>query len=102
MKLYLVQHGLAVDKATDADRPLSDIGVEEVEAMASWLYKTDTSIAQIYHSGKTRAQQTACIFSSKLSDTPVEAIEGIQPNDDVTVMLSFSRLASETVIPAMK
>ncbi len=37
MRLYLVQHGEAVTKAVDPDRPLSEQGRADVERLAIWM-----------------------------------------------------------------
>ena len=99
MKLYLVQHGLALDKSIDADRPLSEKGRQEVLAMALWLQKTGINVEQIYHSGKTRAQQTAEIYASKLSASNTQVLKGIKPNDDVSAIASsINKLDTDTMI----
>jgi phosphohistidine phosphatase len=67
MKLYLVQHGEAVPKEVDPERPLTDSGRGAVRKMATYIAQyTDTRIDTIYHSGKTRALQTAEIFAREL------------------------------------
>lgn len=83
MKLYLVQHGEALTKDIDADRPLSNVGHAEVERLAAFLAGHMT-VSRVMHSGKTRAQQTAEIFTAIITgEVPVEAISGINPNDSV-------------------
>ncbi len=84
MKLYLVQHGEALEKEVDPDRPLSNVGHAEVGQLAASL-KGHMTISRSVHSGKTRARQTAEIFTSIIADDlPVEAISGIKPNDSVS------------------
>ena len=39
MKLYLVQHGEAVSKQDDPERPLSEQGLQDVQAMAEIYFK---------------------------------------------------------------
>lgn len=99
MKLYLVQHGLAVDKAIDPDRPLSEQGRQQVQAMAAWLQKANINVGQIHHSGKARAQQTAELYASTLNASSVQSIEGIKPNDDVSSMAqTIDKLDVDTMI----
>ena len=99
MKLYLVQHGLAVDKAIDPDRPLSEQGRQQVQAMAAWLQKANINVGQIHHSGKARAQQTAELYASTLNASNVQSIEGIKPNDDVSSMAqTIDKLDVDTMI----
>lgn len=83
MKLYLVQHGKALTKDVDADRPLSNVGHAEVGQLAAFLAGHMT-VSRVVHSGKMRAQQTAEIFTAIIAgEFPVEAISGINPNDSV-------------------
>ena len=88
MKLYLAQHGLAVDKKIDPDRPLSDQGRLEVGNVANYLKQSDITIDNIYHSGKTRAAQTADIFADILDIDRTEKIDGINPNDTVEPLVN--------------
>jgi phosphohistidine phosphatase len=59
MRLYLVQHGEAVDKRVDPERPLSDRGVADVEGLAAFLARSGVRAERVMHSGKRRAEQTA-------------------------------------------
>jgi phosphohistidine phosphatase len=59
MRLYLVQHGDAVAKEIDPDRPLSAQGKQDVERLANRVSNWGLAVTQIIHSGKTRARQTA-------------------------------------------
>ena len=82
--LFLVQHGQAVKKDVDPQRPLSAEGQQAVERMAEWAASKGFSADRIWHSGKLRAKQTAAIFAgriSKVGDT--EEKEGLSPKDDV-------------------
>jgi phosphohistidine phosphatase len=83
MKLYLAQHGQAVDKTIDAERPLSDQGRREVSDIAAFFNQTNIEISRIYHSGKLRAAQTAGIFADILHSPQPEPMQGINPNDPV-------------------
>jgi phosphohistidine phosphatase len=82
MIIYLAQHGLAVDKKINPDRPLSDQGRLEVKNAANYLKQSDVAIKDIYHSGKTRADQTASIFADVLNIEHIEKLDGINPNDE--------------------
>ncbi len=59
MNLYLVQHGKALDKTVDPERPLAEEGVAEVEAVGAFLERLQLDVPEVWHSGKTRARQTA-------------------------------------------
>jgi len=82
MKLYLVQHGEAKSDKEDPDRSLTDRGTAEIRAVAEAAKRAGLKPAHIYHSGKTRAQQTAGIFADALG-CPVEEMAGLKPSDDV-------------------
>jgi phosphohistidine phosphatase len=85
MKLYLVQHGEAVDKDVDPERPLSEQGREDVTAVAGRLADAGVRVDRLWHSGKARAEQTAGLLAKAVCrGCRPEAITGIMPNDDVT------------------
>ena len=68
--LYLVQHGFAMDKDENPDRPLTDRGRDEVLSVARTARRMGLRVARIAHSGKLRAQQTAEIFAETIDPTP--------------------------------
>lgn len=87
MNIYLVQHGNPVPKEKDPDRPLSDKGKKDVEKVADFLKKTGIEVNEIFHSGKTRARQTAEIMTSRLNPgKEPQKKEGISPLDDVQII----------------
>ncbi len=82
MKLYLVQHGEALPKEADPERSLSDRGREDVERLARFLGERQIRVAQVCHSGKTRARQTAALLAAAVAPgAEAEAREGLAPND---------------------
>ena len=82
MKLYLVQHGEALPKEVDSDRPLSDQGQQDVERLARFLANRGVRVSQVWHSGKTRARQTAELLAAALAPgVKAEARAGLAPND---------------------
>ena len=84
MTIYLVQHGKSVSKEEDPDRPLSDIGSEEVEKIASGLKEYNISVNSIFHSNKLRAVQTAEILQKYLNALQgTNVMAGMNPNDDI-------------------
>lgn len=100
MTLYLVQHGLALSKDVDPERPLDPQGVEDVQRIAEFLRKTGMSVDRIVHSGKMRAHQTADILAEAvLASGESEAIDGIAPNDPVGEFAkTVSRLKHDTMV----
>lgn len=83
MKIYLAQHGKAVDEKVDPQRPLSETGVIETTRIAGALANSGlVSVEKILHSGKLRAMQTAQIFAGALCGSDrVEKMDGINPLD---------------------
>ena len=62
MKLYLVRHAEAADKAANPNRPLTAAGVRETELLRQLLVRFDLKLDAIWHSPKTRSAQTAGIL----------------------------------------
>lgn len=83
MRLYLVRHGEAL-AAQDTPPPLSSRGREDVERLGAYLAASGTRVAEIRHSSKLRAQQTAEILARTLG-APRFAAEGLAPDDDPTI-----------------
>ena len=84
MRIYLMQHGKPVPKEEDPDRPLSDQGKGEVEKVSEFLWKSGVKVQEAFHSGKTRARQTAEIMVSQLNpDVKARERAGLSPLDDV-------------------
>ena len=82
MRIYLVQHGLAVDKATDSRKPLSETGRLETRQIAEAL-KGRLTVNRICHSGKLRARETAELLAEGLGIDDLVQLEGMTPMDDV-------------------
>jgi len=84
MRLYLVQHGQAVDKQTDPDRPLTEHGAQEADAVGAFLSAQRLNVPEVWHSGKTRARQTAETLAGHVAqDGAVQMRDGLAPKDDV-------------------
>jgi phosphohistidine phosphatase len=82
-RLYFAQHGLAVSKSENPDRPLSETGIKQSQAIATHIRSSDIPVSQIFHSGKLRALQTAEIFASTLSVNALSASDHLSPDADV-------------------
>jgi len=67
MRLYLIQHGIALPESEDPQKGLSDKGVVQTQKMAEFLRRQDTKVNLIWHSKKLRAVQTAQIFSQHIT-----------------------------------
>lgn len=84
MKLFLVQHGDAVSKDIDPQRPLSERGQRDVEKIAVLLGQAGICAERVLHSGKPRAQQTALVLAKAvIVGGDCEPITGMAPNDPV-------------------
>jgi phosphohistidine phosphatase len=84
MALYLIQHGKSLSKDQDPDQGLSAEGIAETERIAKLAKNAGLAVSQIRHSVKTRARQTAEIFTAALNPKQgVREVSGIKPLDDV-------------------
>jgi len=82
MRVYLVQHGDAVAKEVDPERPLSDRGRDDVQRVTGLLSSAGLGVARIAHSGKLRAEQTANLLALTLGGgKATETRDGLGPND---------------------
>jgi len=83
MHVFLVQHGEAKPEPEDPSRPLTDRGREEVRRVARHAAALGLQVAEIRHSGKLRARQTAEIFAAALSPSHgMREMDGLAPADD--------------------
>lgn len=81
--LYLLRHGEAQGGGSDAERVLTDNGAADVERLAKWAARSGIHVAEICHSGKRRAEQTAGIFAAELKPRRgVSVMKGIDPDGD--------------------
>ena len=82
MYCYLVRHGEAKAETEDPARSLSDRGREEVTRVARHVRTFGLQIAEIRHSDKLRARQTAEILAEQLSPLRgIHEMEGLAPMD---------------------
>jgi phosphohistidine phosphatase len=83
MAIYFVQHGLALAKEVDPNRPLSADGLKEIACISAYLRKAGLAVRKVFHSGKTRAMETAQIFAEQIGDGSIYELSGMSPNDSV-------------------
>jgi len=99
MKILLVQHGESKSKDDDPERPLTHVGIRTTKKIAAWLGKQNINVAEIIHSGKKRAEQTAAIFADRLAPTNgVTPAQGLNPNDDVLPVAEILSAREDTVM----
>lgn len=84
MTLYLVRHGRAMSEKDNPERPLTEKGRADAAKLADFLKPAGISVDVIWHSGKTRAAQTAEIVGSVVkAEEGITARKGLAPNDPV-------------------
>jgi phosphohistidine phosphatase len=89
MRLYLAQHGVALDKSEDMQRPLSAQGKEDIVRAGGFLSLFERpKPVRIVHSDKLRAAQTAHMFAEAWGCSCVEASDHLSPHDHVEVWAS--------------
>ena len=84
MRVYLVQHAEAKSKEEDPERRITERGKEETRRIAEFLKKAGVKVDAIYHSTKTRAKETAEIFSELLG-VKAEEKDNLEPLADAKV-----------------
>ena len=95
MHLYLMQHGLALSKDEDPERPLSKQGREDTHRVAKAAARAGVTVDEIWHSTKLRARQTADIVAEHLRPAGGTAErQGLAPMDDPVPVAA--RLAGES------
>lgn len=87
MKLFLMRHGEAKSSHEDHLRPLTEKGAVAVRHLAELLGRgSGLPVAEIRHSGKRRAEQTAQIVREALAlEAPISRVDYLDPLDDVAV-----------------
>jgi len=88
MKLYLVQHGNAVSKDENPDRPLSKQGRTDVARVADFARPLKITVDYLWHSKKSRAVQTAQLLAKAVKvKKGLSERDDINPNDEITALL---------------
>jgi len=100
MKLYLVRHGEAQSAEIDPSRGLTTKGIQDIMKVAEFLANAHLTVNNIFHSGKTRAQQTASILADHITVRHgVFDSEGLSPNDDPSIWaVRLSGLTEDTML----
>ena len=100
MRLYLVQHGEAVDKSENPDRPLTAAGREAVAAVGKLLRSAGLSVPRIEHSGKTRSRETAELLAEAIGKAGgVHERKDISLNDPVEAVANALKWADADLMP---
>lgn len=92
--LYIVRHGQAASGQEHPERPLTEKGRADVTKLAEFLKPMNISVDAVWHSGKTRAEQTAEILASavhgKIDITKRKDLSPDGPVEDIAAELSAS------------
>lgn len=96
MKLVLVQHGRALPKDQDPDRPLSEAGRQRVDALSTFLSQAGELPRRIYHSGKARARQTAETLS--VGDAPRGRDDLLPESDPAAFVQEVTTWTASTMV----
>jgi len=83
MRLYLIQHGIAVPEEQGPQKPLSQEGRDDTQKTAEFLKARDIKVDRIWHSKKTRSVQTAQMISESIACSEIEERDDINPKDPV-------------------
>jgi phosphohistidine phosphatase len=97
--LYVLQHGEAVPKEIQPDRPLSEQGIRDVRILARHMQNMGVQLQNVFHSGKLRAQQSARLITETISPEirPVQT-EGLNPNDDPSMIIGDFEQMNENIL----
>jgi len=101
LNLYILQHGEAVPKEIDPERPLSEHGNRDIRILARHMQNMGVQLGNVFHSGKLRAEQSARLTAETLSPEiqPVQT-EGLNPNDDPAVIIGDIEQLNENILIA--
>ncbi len=106
MILYLVRHGIAVDRTDpkcppEAERPLTAKGVQKTRSAALGLEALGAKPDVLISSPYVRAAQTAEIFAEALGSSPekIRVSEALKPAENpATILNEISRLRAKEVM----
>jgi phosphohistidine phosphatase len=99
MRVYLVRHGNANPKESDAARHLSAIGRQQVRQVAESLRPRGLRVGAVWHSVKARAAETAAILAPAFAAT--DALlerDDLAPNDPVDPVCRDIRRADHNLM----
>ncbi|MEM9540109.1 MAG: phosphohistidine phosphatase SixA [Cyanobacteria bacterium P01_E01_bin.42] len=95
MNVYLIRHGIAVDRAEcalDADRPLTELGRKKTKKVAKRLFDLDIRFDIILTSPFTRAVQTAEILQNVGLCKKQKVFEPLSPEGDINLWVNWYAL----------
>jgi phosphohistidine phosphatase len=97
--LYLIRHGEAKSNEEDPERGVTERGATNAKKAGGFLNQLQIKVTSIRHSGKKRAEQTAQILATAMGyDAPVEVCNGLNPNDDISIIKKEIKKAQQDSI----
>lgn len=88
MKIYIMRHGEAATTNQSQEQVLTAKGQAGIEYLATRLKNDDLHLAQVFHSGKKRAEQTAgIILKAVCPEISASVIDNIKPGDNPEAIL---------------
>lgn len=92
MELYLIRHGIAIERETDVkdeERGLTDQGRQKTREVAQRLYELGLQFDLILTSPLLRSQQTAEILCSSRLSPQMQSSNCLAPAGDIYTWLSW-------------
>ncbi len=92
MKLYLMRHGIAIERGTyteDGDRPLTEVGIKKTQRVVQQLQTLNLNFDLIVTSPLVRAQQTAAILQQQYPHVPLEISDHLAPEGNLPDFLTW-------------
>ncbi|MEL6136809.1 MAG: phosphohistidine phosphatase SixA [Cyanobacteria bacterium J06628_6] len=90
--VYLIRHGIAAERGLydqDADRPLTERGVEKTTQVAQRLRRLNLQLALTLASPLVRARQTAEILQNVGITPAIEVFDALAPDGDIRHWLAW-------------
>lgn len=94
--IFLVQHGEAVDKKVNVERPLTDLGRKTISQMGNFLCSKNIKVDGIWHSPKLRAKETAEILATCLQlEKLLYEYKELEPEEPVKKIIKLIQQSKE-------
>jgi phosphohistidine phosphatase len=97
MRLYLVQHADALQASVDPEKPLSPGGRKTARSLAEACARYPLEAAEVIHSGKARARETAEAIGEACT-LSIRAAAGLDPLDPVQPFASECLSMHSTIV----
>jgi phosphohistidine phosphatase len=101
MIIYLLRHGDAVKghNLPDSERPLSDLGQRQAQAVGRYLRTSERHIERVFCSPLVRAQQTAEAVLTEMGTVPLLPTNSLTSScDPRDIVRELQNLSEESVL----